>query len=358
MVAIVVGGLDARFVVVQSSGFRLALEVHVASGTTVALLGPNGAGKSTAVWALSGVIPVAEGVVSLAGRVLDDVAAGVRVVPEERRIGVVFQAVLLFPHLNVLENVAFGVRRNGAGHRGAVEAARGWLDHFGLGGLSGLRPSQLSGGQAQQVGLARALASEPDLLLLDEPLSALDVGTRAQVRRILGEHLRSFPGPRLLITHDPAEAFLLADRVVVIEDGRVTQTGTPDEIRRHPMTGYAADLAGVNLVTGTAGAGVVRVSDGPDLTILDTSVSGPVLLTIHPRAISIHPRPPEGSPRNTWLSTITSVEDLGDSCRIQFGAPLVVTSEVSSASRLELGLEAGREFWVAIKAAEVVVRPA
>jgi molybdate transport system ATP-binding protein len=351
-------GLDARFVVRRPSGFRLGIEVQVEAGTTVALLGPNGAGKSTAVWALAGVIPIDEGKVSLGGRVLDDTAAGVWVPPEERRVGAVFQDVLLFPHLNVLQNVSFALSP-GRGNRKDVERmASAWLDRLGLGALSSLRPSQLSGGQAQQVGLARALAGDPEVLLLDEPLSALDVATRAQVRRTLTRHLESFAGPRLLITHDPAEAFLMADRVVVVENGAVTQAGTPDEIRRHPSTGYAADLAGVNLVTGVAEAGRVRVDAGPEIRIPDTSIAGPVLLTIHPRAVAIHPGPPEGSARNTWPSVITSVEDLGDCSRVQFGAPLPLTAEVTSSARQELGLSGGREFWVAIKATEVTVRQA
>lgn len=350
-------GLAARIAVRRSPEFRLELDLQVEAGTTVALLGPNGSGKSTAVWALAGAIPIDEGLVTLAGRVLDDPAEGFFVPPEERHMGVVFQDVLLFPHLSVLDNVAFVLRPAMKTRREASKAAADRLDRFGLGDLAPLRPSQLSGGQAQQVGLARALASDPDLLLLDEPLSALDVGTRAQVRRTLTEHLQSFAGPRLLITHDPTEAFLMADRVVVIEDGTATQTGTPDEIRRHPRTSYAADLAGVNLITGEAANGTVRINGGPELQIADTSTAGRVLLTIHPRAVSVHAERPRGSPRNAWPSTITSVEVLGDRCRVQFGSPLPLSAEITTASQQYLGLATGREFWVAVKATEITVRP-
>lgn len=349
-------GLDARVVVRRPSGFRLSLEVRVEAGSTVALLGPNGAGKSTAVWAMAGVVPLDHGRVSLAGRVLEDTSTGAWVPPDQRRIGAVFQDVLLFPHLSVAQNVAFAVRTGPPGD--AERAALARLDDFGLADLARLRPSQLSGGQAQQVGLARALAGDPALLLLDEPFSALDVGTRAQVRRSLSSHLASFPGPTLLITHDPAEAFLMADRVVVLEEGAVTQTGTPDEIRRHPATGYAADLAGVNLITGRVEAGLVEVAGGPRLRIPDTSLSGDVLLTVHPRAVAIHHSAPLGSARNAWRSEITAVEPLGDCCRVQFGAPLPLTSEVTATAQLEMGLEPGRVFWVAIKATEIAVRPA
>ena len=350
-------GLDARLVVRRSPEFRLELDLQVEAGCTVALLGPNGAGKSSAVWALAGVIPIDEGRVTLAGRVLDDPPEGIYVAPEERRMGVVFQDVLLFPHLTVADNVSFVLRPAMKARREASRAASEWLDRFGLGELASLRPSQLSGGQAQQVGLARALAADPDLLLLDEPLSALDVGTRAQARRILTEHLAEFTGPRLLITHDPAEAFLMADRVVIVEDGAVTQTGTPDEIRRHPRTTYAADLAGVNLITGTAAAGMVQIDGGHELQIADTSITGRVLLTIHPRAVSIHADLPEGSPRNTWRSRITSIEVLGDRQRVQFSSPIPLSVEITTASRQDLGLDTGRESWVAVKATEITVRP-
>ena len=350
-------GLDARFAVRRSPEFRLELDLQVEAGTTVALLGPNGSGKSTAVWALAGVIPIDEGCVTLAGRVLDDQTEGVFVTPEERRMGVVFQDVLLFPHLTVADNVAFVLRPVMKTRWEASRAAADWLDRFGLADLAPLRPSQLSGGQAQQVGLARALAANPDLLLLDEPLSALDVGTRAQVRRTLVKHLQSFAGPRLLITHDPTEAFLMADRVVVVEDGSITQTGTPNEIRRHPRTSYAADLAGVNLITGVAANGTVRIN-GTELQIADTSITGMVLLTIHPRAASVHTECPQGSPRNTWPSTITSIEVLGDRCRVQFGSPLPLSAEITVASQQDLGLKTGSEFWVAVKATEITVGPA
>jgi len=350
-------GLNARFVVHRSPEFRLELDLQVDAGTTVALLGPNGAGKSTAVWALAGVIPIDEGRIALADRVLDEPAEGIYLAPEGRRMGVVFQDVLLFPHLTVADNVAFVLRPSLKTRREANRAASDWLDRFGLGELASLRPPQLSGGQAQQVGLARALAANPDLLLLDEPLSALDVGTRAQVRRVLTAHLAEFPGPRLLITHDPAEAFLMADRVVIVEGGAVAQTGTPDEIRRHPRTAYAADLAGVNLITGTAVEGMVQIDGGHELQIADTSITGRVLLTIHPRAVSIHAGSPEGSPRNAWRSTITSIETLGDRQRVQFSSPIPLSVEITTASRQDLGLDTGREFWVAVKATEITVGP-
>jgi len=352
-----VSGLRARILIERSSGFVLDIGFEVEPGATVALLGPNGAGKSTAVWALAGVIPIDDGTITLGGRVLDDPATGTFVPPEDRRIGALFQDVLLFPHLDVAGNVAFAMRTRESSQRDANREAARWLERHGLTDLASQRPGELSGGQIQRVGLARALAGDPDLLLLDEPLSSLDVGSRSRARRMLMEHLAGFAGPRVLVTHDPTEASLLADHVVVIEEGAVTQAGTPDEILRSPRTSYAADLAGLNLMTGVAAAGSVTIDGGPVIQIADTSLEGAVLLTVHPRAVSIYPERPEGSPRNTWPSTITSIEALGDLCRIQFGNPLPLTAEITAGARLSLGLEPGREAWVAIKATEVEAIP-
>ncbi|HSR42930.1 MAG TPA: ATP-binding cassette domain-containing protein, partial [Longimicrobiales bacterium] len=351
-----VPGLRARMVVRRSPSFELDVEVHVPAGRTVALLGPNGAGKSTAVAAIAGLLPLDEGGIELGPAVLDDPAAGVFVPPRERRVGVVFQDYLLFPHLSVLENVAFGLRSRGGGRERAREMARSWLERVGLGGTEERAPAELSGGQAQRVALARALASEPDVLLLDEPLAALDVTTRATLRRALAAHLEAFDGPRVLITHDPAEAFLLADEVHVVEDGSVTQAGTPDELRLRPRTRYAADLAGANLLSGTAADGEVAV-DGHVLHLAERDVEGEVLVTIQPTAVTVHRERPEGSQRNAWPTTVERVERLGDRARVRLGPPLPLTVEVTRESTDELGLAEGREVWAAVKATEIGVEP-
>jgi molybdate transport system ATP-binding protein len=349
-------GLDAALEVRRPEGFRLDVRLSVPAGRTAALLGPNGAGKSTAVAALAGILPVDGGRVVLGGTVLDDPAAGVFVPAEERSVGVVFQDYLLFPHLTVLENVAFGPRSSGAGRARARERARAWLDRLDLGGLEERRPRDLSGGQAQRVALARTLATEPDLLLLDEPLAALDVTTRSGIRRVLAEHLAAFAGPRLLITHDPAEAFLLADEIHVIEDGRVTQTGTAEDIHLRPRTRYAADLGGTNFLRGTASAGEVDTG-GHVLHIADRQIEGPVLITLRPTAISIHMARPEGSFRNAWATTVARVERLGQRVRLLTGAPLAVTVEVTVEALEELGLTVGSSIWVAMKATDLGVQP-
>ncbi len=206
---------------------------EVAAGAALAIVGPNGAGKSTLVQAIAGLIEYS-GAVSSDGRSLDTLP------PEHRRVGVVFQDYLLFPHLSVLENVAFGPRAQG--RRDAVAAASGWLDRLGIAALASRRPSGLSGGQAQRVALARALAADPEVLLLDEPLAALDVEVRGEVRAELAEHLAGFPGVTILVTHDLEDVAAIAQEVLVLEHGRITQRGTVRELIREPATPYIERL--------------------------------------------------------------------------------------------------------------------
>jgi len=352
--AVTTGPLRARVVIRRSDEFLLDVDLSIEPGMTVALLGPNGAGKSTTVSAIAGLLPLDGGRIQLGEAVLDDPGGGTFVPPERRRIGVVFQDFLLFPHLTVLENIAFGLRSRGVGRAQATESARGLMEGLDIAELESHAPRDLSGGQAQLVALARALVVEPDLLLLDEPLSALDVTTRAQLRRVLAEHLRGFAGPRLLITHDPSEAFLLADVVSLIEDGVITQLGTADEIRLRPRTRYAADLAGSNLISGVAQDSRVDVG-AFSLAIADHDVSGSVLLTIHPTAISVHRGRPEGSQRNAWRTSVEVIESLGDRVRLLTGVPLPLTVEVTREAIDALGLQAGSPIWVAVKATEIGV---
>lgn len=349
------GGLEARVVVHRPGGFEMDVPLSISRGETVALLGPNGAGKSTAVAALAGLIPIDAGHITLHGAVLDDPEEGVFVAAENRRIGVVFQDYLLFPHLSTLENVAFGLRSRGLARHEAMTRSGDVMARLGLEGLEQRRPSDLSGGQAQRVALARALVTEPDLLLLDEPLSALDVTTRTELRHTLAEHLSVFEGPRLFITHDPTEAFLLADRIDIMEEGVITQTGTADEIRLQPGTRYAADLAGSNLIAGTSVDGVVDVGGHP-VHLADEVADGPVLLTVHPHAVSVHTSQPGGSPRNSWSTSVERIEQLGARVRLRTGPPLPLTVELTEAARQELELEPGSRVWVAIKATEIGVQ--
>lgn len=346
-------GLEASFVARRGPGFRLVISLSIPPGSTVALLGPNGAGKSTAVDVLAGLLPIETGRVALGGITLDEPANDRFVPPEQRNVGVVFQDYLLFPHLTAVENVAFGLRSRGLTREQALGRAGDWLERLGLSEMAKRRPGELSGGESQRVALARALVTEPDLLLLDEPLSALDVTTRARLRRDLAEHLEGFPGPRLLITHDPTEALLLAEEIHVLEEGEVTQKGSADDIRLRPRTQYVADLAGSNLLVGTASGGRVAL-DTHELHI-SSQVEGDVLVTIRPSAISVHRRRPEGSQRNSWPTRIELIERIGERVRLRVGFPLALTAEITEEATNALGLREGDEVWVAIKATEIGV---
>lgn len=350
-------GLEARLVARRSAAFGIDLPLAIPPGRTLALLGPNGAGKSTAVAVLAGLLPLESGFIRLDGLTFDDPAAGRFVAPEARRVGVVFQDYLLFDHMSVAENVEFGLRSRGTPRSEARRRAMAWIDRLGLAGMADRRPNHLSGGQAQRVALARALATDPLMLLLDEPLAALDISTRVELRRTLAEHLAAFAGPRLLITHDPTEAFLLADEVGVIEDGRLTQAGTVEEVRGRPRTPYVADLSGANLVSGAAADGVIDTGTHR-LNIADHLVRGPVLAVIRATAIAVHLQRPEGSPRNAWPTVVEGVEHLGDRARLRVGEPLPLTVEITDAAARAMDLDRGRRIWVSLKATEIDVEPA
>ena len=342
---------------VRRGPLRLAVDIEVGEGEVAAVLGPNGAGKSTMLAAVAGLLPIGEGRVVLDGKVLEDTALGTRLSPQRRPVGVVFQERRLFPHLSVLDNVAFGLRTRGEGRATARRRAEEWLARLGLTELAGGRPEQLSGGQAQLAALARALATKPRLLLLDEPLAALDVATRAEVRRELVRHLRSFAGTRLLVTHDPLEAMALADRLLVLEEGRIVQSGTPADVRERPRSRYAADLVGVNLFRGRARAGVVELPSGGRIVVAGAGV-GEVFAVVHPRSVALHRQDPEGSPRNVWRATAERVDVEGDRVRVLLGGSVPLVAEVTPAAADELRLAEGGPVWATVKATEVVAYPA
>jgi molybdate transport system ATP-binding protein len=342
--------------IVQQGTFRLDVDLSVAAGEVVALLGPNGAGKTTLLRAVAGLRSVDSGRISLDGQVLD--GREVFVPPERRRLGVVFQDHRLFPHLRVVDNVAFGLRAQGVSLSTARASAQDWLVRLGLSELGRRRPRALSGGQAQRVALARALAFDPKALLLDEPLAALDVQTRAEVQGELREHLGAFAGPTLLVTHDPIEALLLATRIVVLENGRIVQQGSPADITSRPVTPYVARLVGVNLYSGVASNGVVTLAGGGELVAPDTG-DGPVLVVLRPSALTVHTaQPHDSSARNVWPGKIESLAPLADRIRLTVRGQQSVLVDVTASAVAELGLGPGTPVWLAAKATDVTAYPA
>ena len=336
---------------------HLRAGLQVETGEVVAIVGPNGAGKTTLLRAVAGLVPLDRGRVEVDGEVLEDAAAGVRVLPEKRPIGVVFQDHLLFPHLSAVENVAFGLRARGEGRRRARARALAWLERVGLSEHATRRPGTLSGGQAQRVALARALVTEPRVLLLDEPLAAVDASARVDLRRALRAELADYTGVRLLVTHDPLEAMALADRLVVLEDGRVVQEGPIAEVTARPRSEWVAAMVGLNLFRGRVEDGSMALVEGLSLTVV-TDVRGEAFAVVHPRAVTIHRLRPAASARNVWRGEADSLDLEGDRVRVRVGGPLPIVAEVTPAAVADLGLAAGGEVWVAVKATEVSVYPA
>ena len=302
---------------------RLETQVTASPGEVLAVIGPNGAGKSTLLHALAGLVP-ASGRADLAGTDL------LRLPARERSVGMVPQRQLLFPHLSALDNVAFGPRARGVPRAAANAAARRWLDRFGVGELAGRRPRQLSGGQAQRVALARALATEPRLLLLDEPLTGLDVNVAMALRIELGRHLAAYDGITLLVTHDAIDAFTVADRVLVLDEGRVAQVGTPAEVAQRPRTEHVARLVGLNVVR-----------------------DAHQLVAFPPESVAVSVVEPVGSPRLRWRGPVADVAPHGDAVRVLVRAEPDLIADVTPAAATELGLVPGREVWLSVKATAV-----
>ncbi|TYP88096.1 ABC transporter ATP-binding protein [Blastococcus xanthinilyticus] len=341
-------------IAVRRGTLALDVAVEVADGEVLAVLGPNGAGKSTLLRVLAGLLASDDGRVVVDGAVWDDAPAGTHLPPHRRSLGVVFQDALLFPHLSIAENVAFGLRSRGAGRAERRAAADAWLDRVGLSGSGDRRPAQLSGGQAQRAALARALVGEPALLLLDEPLSALDARTRLTVRAELRRHLAAFAGSTVLVTHDPVDAMALADRVVVVEDGRVVQAGTPADVSRRPRTDYVARLVGLSLLAGTADGGTVRLDAGGAVAVAEEA-RGPVFAAIRPESVALYATRPDGSTRNLWRERVVGATPHGATVRCELDGEVPLVADVTAASFAEMGLAPGAEVWAGVKASEVAV---
>jgi molybdate transport system ATP-binding protein len=331
--------------------FRLDMDLSAQPGQVVGVLGPNGAGKSTLLRVLAGLERIDDGCIRIDGRLVDDGRAFVPA--RERQVGVVFQDYALFSHLSVLENVAFGPRARGAGIARSRQVASTTLERLGIADLAQRRPGEISGGQAQRVALARVLATSPTTLLLDEPLAALDILARQAVRIELSQQLANFAGSALLVTHDPIDAMLLADRILVLEDGSVTQEGSAAELARRPATAYVAALMGVNLLAGTARDGTINLDAGGTLRIADQELHGRALAVVRPESITLSPERPEGSARNAWPGAVAAIEAGHDRVRVHVDGRPSVVATITHSALADLHLRIGSPLWLSVKAMEV-----
>ena len=322
-----------------------------------AITGPNGSGKSSLMSVIAGLARPESSHVLLDGRALDGVP------PHRRRVSLMSQATSLFPHLSVRDNVAFGPRSQGRGRREARVTAEHWLEVVGMGTFADRRPAQLSGGQAARVAMARALAAEPAVLLLDEPLAALDVEATPAMRAVLTDvtHARE-DVVIVLVTHDVLDVLTVADgehdTMTVL--GERVEHGPVRQVLEHPRSAFAAGLAGVNLIRGEARPGSGASADDADLDIATGphDVTGPAWVTFTPDAVSLHPERPEGSPQNVWEGRVSRVEAHAGRARVWLDAPLPMSAEVTPAALADLPLRPGDPVWVAVKASQVRVHPA
>ncbi len=347
----------------QRGDFDLRAAFELAPGTVTAVLGPNGSGKSTLLLALAGLIRLTSGTIQSV-RPWSDPVRGIHLATQDRQVGLVLADPLLFPHLSLLDNVAYGPRSRGASAAVARDRAQTELDRVGLVDLAHRKPEATSTGQAQRAALARALATDPGLLLLDEPLSALDPHTRSQTRADLHHRLREFPGATVIVTHDPVDALTLADRLVFLQAGRVVQVDTPAAVIAQPRSPYVAGIVGLNLVSGTVRVGRQVVVDLPAGVLVtaeaaaDVVAGSTVWATIDPAAVALYPTRAQGSPRNVWPVTVREVTIAGQRARVGLDGSVPLIAEVTTAAVAELGLVAGREVYAGAKATEVKIYPA
>jgi molybdate transport system ATP-binding protein len=339
------------------------IELSLAAGEVVALLGPNGAGKSTLLHVIAGLLHPDDGVVRLGERVLTATAANVFVPTHDRRVGMLLQDPLLFPHLSVTANVAFASRSRGFGRRDSRERAARWLQRVDAAGLADRAPRRLSGGQAQRVALARALAAEPEVMLLDEPLAGLDVAAAAAIRRLLRDVLDADRRCALIVTHELLDVLTLADRVVVLDGGRVVESGPVATVLAAPRSNFGARIAGVNIVNGTLGGeGALLTTEGvtwhgvPDAEVPPRGNS-PAVAVFTPASVAVYREQPHGSPRNTVAVTIAEVDGSRGGVRVRAddqpdGAP-GLAADVTVEAAAELRLAPGEHVYFTVKAQEV-----
>ncbi len=349
--------LDAR-ISTNTNGFCLHEIVLVAEeNQTVVIIGPNGSGKTTVLRTIAGLNGINSGLVTIDDVEMDNPARSVWVAPENRPVSMMGQSLDLFPHLSATDNVAFGLEASGVKRQRARERANEMLRKLEIVNTAHRRPHQLSGGESQRVALARALITEPRVLLLDEPFSSLDATNRPIMRKMLREALAGRVGSSVLVTHDPVEALALGDLLMVMDQGRVTQTGTPDEIRSHPKTRYAADLLGLNFLSGTGEGDGLRLADGTHLFGPGEQITGEAYAIIRPSAVALHRERPEGSPRNIWSGVVANIEPLGNHIRVEVDAGFSIMADVTISAIAALAIAPSTPIFVSVKATEVTIYP-
>ncbi|MEO8032094.1 MAG: ABC transporter ATP-binding protein [Gemmatimonadota bacterium] len=343
-------------------GFQLDLSLSAESGGTLVVVGESGAGKSTLLRMLAGLARPDEGSIEVDGAEWFSSAHGVWWPADQRSVGMVTQDYALFPHLTALDNVAFGLRASGVRAAPSRHRAASMLERIGIGQLAGRRPAELSGGQQQRVALARALVLEPRLLLLDEPLSALDVQTRREVRGELRSLLATLSCITVYVTHSPLEALTFGDRLAVLDAGLLAQSGSGSDLLRHPRSAYVAEFIGINLFHGiieTRGDGLanVRLPAGT-ISVVDPGGAGTVFAAVDPRDITLHIDPPGGSTQNVRRGPVIEMipePPRGERVRIVVGSSPPLVAELSRASAEGMGLEVGKQVFAAFKAVGVTV---
>ena len=358
---------------------RVDVSFDLADGEVLAVIGPNGAGKSSIAAIIAGLLYADSAVVRIGDRTLTDTSRGVFVPVSDRQVGLLAQDPLLFPHMSVLGNVAFAARRR-AGRRGARPAAIRWLESLGVSDLAACTPAQLSGGQAQRVALVRALAAEPEVLVLDEPLSRLDVSAGFEVRSALRNALDAHRVPTILITHDLTDVVELADRVLVLEAGAVAEAGRTVEVLAAPRSAFGARFAGLNVVPGVVVPGVVvpgvvvpgppqgpavlRSGGGRDwhgVAAEPLAAGQGAVAVFSPATVAVHRERPEGSPRNVVQGLVAAVEATGTAFRIRLaadpGTSIGLAADVTAEAVADLRLAAGEQVWFSVKSQAVTLYP-
>lgn len=346
---------------------RHHVQFSVSAGEVLAVLGPNGAGKSTALHVIAGLVRPDQGLVRLGDRVLTDTATGVNVATHDRRVGLLLQDPLLFPHMSVAANVAFGPhsrrRRLWAAHSREKTSALRWLREVDAEPLADRKPRQLSGGQAQRVAIARALAAEPAVLLLDEPLSGLDVAAAAAIRAVLRNVVTRDGRATILITHDLLDVFTLADRVLVLESGKIAEIGPVADVLAAPRSHFGARIAGVNLINGTFGAdGTLQAWSATrwyGATAEELTTGQHAVAVFPPAAVAVYRDAPHGSPRNTVALRVAELDSRGPAVRVRCedqpdGAP-GLAADITVEAAADLRLTPGDSVWLSVKSQQVAL---